>query len=262
MLLVFAAGFEVQFLNTTLRKLPLPLRKSLAQLDRQKLVIHDGDKTYSYRLEGQPVQLEAEMVDKLGTSDYISWTLRRWDDTTGQPTNLAFHLFVTYYTGKPDQVPHVPEECYLGNAFREVGNRLEHVSLPGLPPKDQSADIQVLTFMREGGRLMGGRQCQLVMYSFRTNDSWQAERESVRRKLGNPFDKYAYFSKVELGFPLPPDLPEEAVKEALQEGKRVFEVVLPLLVDEHWPIWPSNGTTTQPAADGSRTGSQEVAPTH
>lgn len=262
MLVVLVAGFEVKFRNTTLRKLALPLRKSLAQLDRPKLVFQDGDKSYSYRLEGQPVQLEPEMVDKLGTHEYISWTLRLRDDTAGQPTNQAFHLFVTYYTGKPDQVPHVPEECYLGNAFREVRNWLEHVSLPSLAGKDQMADVQVLLFERQGGQLMGARQCQLVMYTFRVNDSWQAEREGVRRKLGNPFDKYAYFSKVELGFPLPPDMPEEAVKRAMQEGKRVFEVVLPLLVDEHWPIWPTSGTATQPAADGGKTGSQEAAPTH
>jgi hypothetical protein len=98
------------------------------------------------------------------------------------------------------------------------------------------------------------------MYTFRVNDSWQAEREGVRRKLGNPFDKYAYFSKVELGFALPPNMPEDAVKQAMQEGKRFLEVALPVLAQEHWPIWPSSGAQTQPAADGGKMGSQAAAP--
>jgi hypothetical protein len=247
LLVAATVGFEFKFRNTVIRKDPMPLRKSLGQLDwRNKLVFSEGGKRYSYRLEGRPDELDPESVNKLGTTEFIGWRLRLWDDTQERPTEHLFHLFITYYTGKPDQVPHVPEECMLGSGFYQAKDWAEHVNLPNLPQKDQVADLQALLFVREGGSMIGTRDCELVMYTFRANDKWQADREDVRRTLGNPFDRSAYFSKVELAFPLPPEMPEEAVKKAMQEGKRFLEVALPVLVQEHWPVWQSGNPQTQP----------------
>lgn len=254
MLIVLVVGFEVRFRNMVIVKLPLPLKKSLGQLDRSKLTFTEDGKKYSYRLEGQPVQLEPEMVDKLGTTEYISWTMRLWDETTQQPTDKAFHLFVTYYTGKPDQVPHVPEECYLGNAFEAVDNHLDRVALPSLPEKDQVAPLQVLLFKRGGNSVSSRAQSQLVMYTFRVCDEWHAEREEVRRTLGNPFATHAYFSKVELGFALPPGQSEEALKLATEEGRRCMSVVLPVLMADHWPVWPTDRAQSSPTVTNSNAG--------
>jgi hypothetical protein len=257
MLLVFTAGYEVRFRHAVLHKKALPLKKSLGLLSHEKLT--DRDQRYSYRLEGPAIQLEPEMVNQLGTDQYISWVLRLWDDSLGRQTDQVFQFFVTYYTGNPDQVPHVPEECHLGNGDQQAGNRLIYLTLEGLPEKDRQVPLQVLLFRREGS-LGVGEQCEMVMYTFRVCDEWLAERERVRFTLGNPLSQYAYFSKVELSFPLPPGMPPEAVEKAIDGGKRFLSVALPVLVKEHWPDWPSDDGQARPEADGSKAASSQAGP--
>jgi hypothetical protein len=237
--MVFTVGFQVRFRDTVLRKLPLPLKRSLKQLEQGKLTFEQDGKNFAYRLEGPPIEFHPEMLDMLGTRDYLAWNLRLWDDTENRQTEQAFQFVVTYYTGKPDQVPHVAEECMLGNGFKPSGNQGAELELPGLPEKDRRVPLQVLLFRRR--TMTSGEDCRLVMYTFRVCDQWHAERDGVRLTLGNPLAEYAYFSKVELSFPLPAGMPPEAVKKAIEAGKRFLQTALPVLVQDHWPNWPEGG---------------------
>ena len=94
----------------------------------------------------------------------------------------------------------------------------------------------------------------MVVYTFRVCDEWHAEREEVRRTLGNPFVRSAYFCKVELGFALPPGKTEEAAKKAAEDGKRFLAVALPVLVRDHWPDWNAGKEETRPAANETKPG--------
>lgn len=242
LLAVFTIAFEVQFRDNIIRKLALPLKRELSQLDRDKLTYTDPatGKTFMYDLAGNPVQLPPEMVNELGTDQYLSWPLVLMsveeNQAGGRPAEEPFQVFVTYYTGKPDQVPHVPEQCMLGNGYRQVGNRLVTVDLPGLPEKDRRVPLQALLFHR---RTLMDEESRLVMYTFRVCDEWHADRDGVRMALGNPRALYAYFSKVEVSLGLPPAMPPEAVAKATEAGKRFLQTALPVLVQDHWPAWPS-----------------------
>ncbi len=66
--------------------------------------------------------------------------------------------------------------------------------------------------------------------------------------LGNPLDKYAYFSKVEVTFPVPAGMPQAAVDKAVEEGKRFLQVMLPVLVRDHWPDWQAANGQAKPEA--------------
>ena len=54
-----------------------------------------------------------DVLESLGTEDYLQWIL---EDTTVDVLSPVRNcsVFITYYTGNPDQVPHVPEACYTG----------------------------------------------------------------------------------------------------------------------------------------------------
>lgn len=253
LLAVFTVGFEVRFRGNVIRKEALPLKRELSQLDRGKLVYQDPatGATMKYVLAGNPIQLPPEMVDQLGTDQYLSWPLQlvRWDEDPSkrQPVDEPFHLFITYYTGKPDQVPHVPEQCMLGNGFQPVGDQLVNVELPGLPEKDRAVPVQALRFHRT---IQMFEESRLVMYTFRACDQWHADRDRLRLTLGNPQTRYAYFSKVEISFQLPPEMPPEAVAGATEAGRRFLQAALPVLVRDHWPVWPSEEEPARSAETG------------
>lgn len=244
---LLTAGFEIVFRDTAIRKLPLPLKRELDRLDRRALTRKDPatGRTISYRMRGQPYQLDTETLNALGTEQYITWPMQAWDDDAGKPTGEIFELSVTYYTGKPDQVPHVPEQCMRGNGFQEVGNRMVTVNLPGLPQKDRSVPVKVVFFDRQTSH---EQRSQMVMYTFRVNDAWAGDRDGVRWLLGDFFAKYAYFSKVEVTLPLRPGLPREDVERGLAAGTRFLETVLPVLVRDHWPDWPTGARDARAAA--------------
>lgn len=227
MLSVLTVGFEVYFRKTVFTKEALPLKKPLELLAQKEL--------QPYALATAPIILQPDMVDALGTQDYIQWLLLDESRVSRPTAEDLLYLFVTYYTGKPDQVPHVPEQCMYGNGYTETRNREITIRVPGLPAKDQEIPIQVLHFEKQA---LSRRSSRLVMYTFRTNDTWCSGRDCVRSVVGNPFVRHAYFSKLELGFDLPEGGSEAAIEAKIAEGERFLKVVVPVLMRDHWPAWP------------------------
>jgi hypothetical protein len=209
----------------------LDLRAPLQGLNRSKIV--------PYRLVGSD-RIPKEEVEALGTEEYIRWRL---EDTSvsapGDPLRWPT-LFVTYYSGQPDQVPHVPEECFLGGGYQQLTARDETITVPGVGAEGDKVPIRILTFQKQSS--LGGAMVPTVVYLFHVNGRFVGSRTAVRWMLGNPFERYAYFSKVEVCFGRrggPAD--EEIVRKA---AERLLRKILPLLVQNHWPEWP-------PKADAS-----------
>lgn len=247
---LFTAGFEVLFHGTVIRKAALPLKKDLDALDRDKLTYVDEatGKRYRYRMVGSAIQLEPEMVNELGTEDYVGWRLQAVEDGSMKPVGEPLMFFASHYTGKPDQVPHVAEQCMLGNGYTLTGSRVIEIDVPGLPDKDRTVPLSVLFFKR--GRQ--GQERTIVLYTFRTNDVWKADRDGVRWVLSDVFVPYAYFSKVEISIALPPDMPERAVNDGIESATRFLRAALPILMREHWPDLPTDNRT--PGNSSTETG--------
>jgi len=214
---ILAEGKRIQFV-----KQRVELRKPLSDLD------HDALRPYRL-LQAQ--RIEPAVLDSLGTDMYLQWLM---EDTTVQdesaPERLV-HLFVTYYTGNPDPVPHVPEECYLGSGYRTTREQILEIPLPELG-SGVVAPVKVLTFEKSALLSSEGR---VVMYTFHTNGRFCADRRCVRLAIGDPDTRYAYYSKLEISFGAGGAMPPEAV--AVEAGRRFLAKVIPILVKQHWPDW-------------------------
>jgi hypothetical protein len=95
----------VKSLGVYLEKEHLPLKEPLHLLDESTLV--------PYKVTAKGEIDNEEIVKSLGTSDYLKWNLEDPDAAVNSPVRYC-SLFITYY-GLPDVIPHVPEECYMGD---------------------------------------------------------------------------------------------------------------------------------------------------
>ena len=210
-------------LGLYLKKEPLPLKKSLDSLDETKLA--------PYRVAAKQTIKNPEILESLGTEDYIQWVL----EDPCEPEDSAVRnvlLFVTYYK-LPDRVPHVPEECYTGGGYQRLATNGVTFEL-GAADQTRSIPGRYLLFGATGGDIWrAGRQFP-VLYLFRVNGEYAGSRDDARIALNrNIFGKYAYFCKIELVFNQGLVAPARA--EAVEASERLLAVVLPILEQEHWP---------------------------
>lgn len=196
-------------------KRPAPPQRELSELRRgclEPYAVID-----SIRL---PEETEAE----LGTKAYVQWTI---EDRNAPEDSWARRasLFLTYYTGNADQVPHVPEECYVQNAFQQAADDPLRFALPRL---ERTIDVRRLTFSAPSGR---GQNC-VVYYSFCVNGDFYADRMGVRRRMAWWSEKYLYYAKIELAFQTREG---RAAPDMDRLAERLFGQVIPELVKEHLP---------------------------
>jgi len=224
MLIAFAAIF--QFITyrkgIVITKLPVPLRSPLDRMDKSKLAPYKFLKSET---------IASEVVDELGTEEYIQWSLQDTSAEVANKPESLIHLFVTYYTGTPDQVPHVPEVCYLGSGYKVKDSEYIEIPIPSLG-EDFSIQMQVLEFDKS---TLLGQESRVVMYTFNANGQFAAGPYAVRSIIGNPSVKHAYFSKLELTFGNREAMPNK--EKSIEAGKRFLQTVVPVLVREHWPDW-------------------------
>ncbi len=259
LLAALAIGFEVLAARKGIqfRKEPLNLKTPLDRLQKEKLA--------PYGL-WRPGTLPPDMLDELGTEEYIQWEIDdpyRPDDgalrdlsnnpnwlTENWPWRIS--LFVTYYTGKPNQVPHVPEVCYAGSGHELVRQYFDTVVIPRAGG-DKTIEVQVLEFRRQGGLL--GPSERLVIYTFHANGQFRRARRAVQLAVSDPLSKYAYFSKLETSMDIGRGYASK--DQALEAGKRLLRVVVPVLLEDHWPDWEAAVSGAGDRAEtGEATGSE------
>jgi len=194
----------------------LPLRAALSELQESALA--------PYRVVRRAV-LDPATVEALGTDQYINWTLEDTSVDPDDPLRVA-NLFVTYYTGGHSLVPHTPDVCYVGGGYAPA-QLPENLSfeVPGLRD-DSSVPVRICTFQKTA--VFGNSQVTVV-YTFHCNGRFVATRQGVRVLINDLFNRYAYFSKIEVSF-------DRATRSQSIEGARkLFNRVVPALVSGHWP---------------------------
>ena len=245
--LAAAAGgmsMTISYLGIQLRKLPLPLKKPLDEMDEAALAAG------GYKVVDKITIENSEMLQALGTNDYIQWTL---EDTQARPGNPVRYcsVFMTYYTGNPDQVPHVPEECYFGGGYQRIATQdITIETRPGDEDPDQAKDTvtekrhipaRCLTFGKKAADIWRGGQQFPVLYFFKVNGKFAGSRDRTRAIMSaNLRGKYAYYCKVEwrfFNFTPGRTMIAPAQDEAIAASSRLLDVILPILEKEHWPDW-------------------------
>jgi len=217
-----AIGLEttVRVLGLQFRKQPVPLRRPLDQLDMSKLLPE-----YEF-VAAHAIQ--PDILGELGTDQYLNCILREKARKENDPQGY-WRVLVTYYTGDPDQVPHVPDMCYLGGGFQRRESRKVYLAVPALGSKGDKIPIRVLSFGKQG---VGARRQVVVMYVFSANGRFECDRQRLRVLLGKPLERYAYFSKVEISLSAP-----NTSQAAMEAGTKLLRKLLPILVSDHWPDW-------------------------
>jgi hypothetical protein len=219
--LAIAAGASKKF--GVIKKEFLPLKKSFDGLDESRLA--------PYKII-EKLKIENEDILKaLGTQDYIQWVLEDTNAPAGS-TVKRLMLFVTYY-GRPDRVPHVPEECYTGGGFQILAQDGVTFNV-----KNAGFERKIEGEYRDFGSVKADFRQRLdkfpVLYFFNVSGDYAGSRGKARFALNkNLFRKYTYFSKVELVFNQTLATPSR--EEAVTAGEKLLAVVLPILEQEHWP---------------------------
>jgi len=212
-----------------LKKDPWPLKKSLDLLDEKGLA--------PYKVVSKSKIESEDVVDSLGTKDYIQWVL----EDLNAPANSTVRycsLFITYYE-LPDKVPHVPEECYMGSGFQRLASDSVTFEL-GI----QKIPARYLVFTSTGSDYWQKSTKFPILYFFRANGNYVNSREDVRLVLNeNIRGKHSYFCKVEwkffnAGFSVAGRQGSvyPAKEEAVTASRKLLGVILPILEKEHWPI--------------------------
>jgi hypothetical protein len=238
LLLVLTVGFQVWTRKMQFRKLPLPPKHRMQELKQERLV--------GYKLLRVP-PLHSDVQNQLGTDDLVQWLVQEWDPAENRPVGPVVSLFVTYYTGMPDVVPHIPEVCYQGSGF-DVVSQTEDSLVISSGGREQTIPIQVLLFRKAGQFSQSER---IVAYTFHANGRFREDRLAVRAAIGSLTDRYAYFSKVEVGVEVEPG--RTTKEQAIAAAKRFMRVVIPVLLEDHWPDWEAaNRRPASQPADAAR----------
>jgi len=214
-------------MSKPVKKEPMPLKKSLDLLDEEALAPYNI--VSKYKIPNQ------EVIESLGTQDYIQWILEDSDAAVDSAVRKCL-LFITYYE-LPDRVPHVPEECYTGGGHQRLASDSVtfEVNKEGVVEK---IPARYLVFASTNSNYWGMDTKFPVLYLFNVNGDYANSREDARFALNkNIFSKYSYFSKVEWNFfntrfgkriyPVK--------EEAITASQKLLSVILPILEKEHWP---------------------------
>lgn len=238
-LLVSAVTMETvaQRLGVRFSKLPVPLKRALVDLDLDRMAPE-------YDLHPQqPPPIDEETLESLGTDEYWNWLLVDSIRPRNDPLCVA-HVFVTYHTGRPDLVPHVPDECRRAAGYDPIGRpQTEYVQVANAGAPDDRVPVRVLTFRapkRDVTAMQTGRPTDAgptVMYLFHTNGRYATTRNEVRAIQASIFDRYAYYAKIEVSFSDYSFRKNPTREESLAALAPLLQKVLPALLEDHFQDW-------------------------
>jgi hypothetical protein len=204
-------------------KKPLPIRKPLRDLDRGSIAPF---KFVSAR------KLDQEMEIEMGTAEYLDWILespggsRVWRDPV--------FLSATYYTGKQDQVPHVPEEClWQGGLSPAEGDASFEVASAETGDVIRIHRVAFYPAMRDGTKLYD-------YYTIRVNGSFFSSRNTLRPFLAVPGETHLYYSKVEVMFQ---GVRDEDLRQVDETALELLRKTADELLKSHYPLkgWEKGG---------------------
>ena len=217
----------IKKLGLITEKLAIPLQKPLEDMD--------FDAIGPYKLISQQRIENHDIIEELGTEEYLQCLIEDTEAAPESPTRIC-SLFITYYTGNPDTVPHVPDECYVGGGNKQVGKDLIGLKIP-IQNETIELNASRVTFERKKRSEWDATSTFSRLYFFKVNGEYSNGKQMTRAIMGkNLFGKYSYFSKVEWEFKgvrgVSPD--KEQIIEASQ---KIFSSILPILENNHWPDW-------------------------
>lgn len=106
------------------RLMGVHLKKEAIQAAGDRRVQAIPTETESWVRAGKDTIESPEMVEELGTENYLTRTYLERRAQPGRPAR-ALGLHLAYYTGMIDTIPHVPERCMVGGGMQITGTARE-----------------------------------------------------------------------------------------------------------------------------------------
>jgi exosortase len=248
--------------SVVMHKQSVPLRMSLDRLEHP---------TGKWRFVKQDPPLSKDIVDELGTEEYVN---RTYEDTTWLqgPRGRYADVHIAYYTGTPDTVPHVPQQCFKAGGLVQVAGGpvslkmdpagySEDPDVPGgyLHPVAENRftsetrvpglDIPA-TYFTFANPNRGGDKVN-VAYFFVANGKFLAGPNEVRLNGFDLRDKYSYYCKVQVTVGVQDQkLAAERIASLLTEIMPEIMLCLPDWIDVTEGRWPAEDPAGVPAEAG------------
>lgn len=214
---------------------------------------------------GEDRVLDAQVVEVLGTRHYLDRTYA----IDGDPARGVLHLHLAFYSGDPDENPHVPEVCWVGAGLRIDGDAIV-VPLalspdgvrtdPELRNLDSDEPYPLVEWVHPATReprtiaLPVGEpklrvtrfrnpadphSLHLGGYLFIANGRLTPRASDVRSLAFTLYQRYAYFAKVEFDAVVPAAVPiEESIDRYREQVESLLSSLLPELM-RALPDWPA-----------------------
>lgn len=148
---------------------------------------------------GSPIIGRDEVLRMGELSDKDRWV--RLSDVRSKNPNAVMSLAVTYYTGKVDTVPHVPDRCYVADGFQPSRYDVNQWELGKYATgAERRVPVRFIDFEDQTAR---EQQNRCVTYFFHANGEYEDSPLVVRQKLQSLFERYGYFAKIEVMTLLP-----------------------------------------------------------
>lgn len=239
-------------LGSYFRKLPVPLRKVLHEIDKAKL---------APEYEPAPIQpppIDSDTLANLGTEEYLQWNLLDRRESADSAVRQA-RVFITYYTGQPDMVPHNPEECMGAAGWTKQSNTVVDVNVTRIDGKNVTVPVRIIEFEApQRASTIGPSAVRMtVLFFFYANGIFETTRSGVRAATQRLTDRYSFYSKVEISFSdeggrRPAD--REAAVKAIPP---LLQKLMPILLQDHYPDWDAISHADS-AAEASKPKSGEL----
>ena len=216
-----------------IKKLGVKLTKLAIEL---QMPFDDFDETAlsPYEVVNKHKIQNRDILDSLGTEEYLQWMLEDTEVERSSPMRYC-SLFITYYTGNPDMVPHVPNECYVGGGNEFQSGQILSVELP----EQGKVGFQYVKFRQTNQDSLKDSASFSVQYLFHANGTYCQSRTETRTALFDWFSRYSYFCKVEWKFEgrdaFGATYPDKA--QTLEASTKLLSALLPELEKNHWPNW-------------------------
>ena len=233
--LVAAGSLEasINILKIKLLKRPAELRAKLTSMPI-KLGSFDALKFKNSDTGEMEIDrvLPEDFIHALGTDLCLQRTYKNSDPAEGEADIVS--VFSTYYTGKPELVPHVPERCQAAAGSMQTGSETFDVTIPSLGLPDDKLTVRATTFSGTDSRT-GQTKTFAIIYFFVANgeyfDDWKRVRLHLKLPQAYFWDKYSYYAFFRLTFPTSNDK-----AECISTAKRFLKEALPEMV-KIWPDW-------------------------
>ncbi|NLF31288.1 MAG: hypothetical protein GX591_10430 [Planctomycetes bacterium] len=215
-LMAMAAGMVwIKATGFTMAKAKVPLHKELDEFPKTvgtRFALWQ-DLTQGSIVRGEE-QLTDDIVKVLGTEKFIGWWyLDRQRSTASSAVIVRFHM--AYYTGLLDAAPHVPENCQVaGGRLPDEKHTMQVVWTVGDLPEAWSGWREV-TVRRAAFVDPGDPNPVFSYYVFSANGQPMWDRNQVRGRMSDPWEKHCYYMKIEVsalrsnGQPLTPEESDE-----------------------------------------------------